>query len=246
MEARVDSHFFFSSFLLDGTRRDPHTRNMPRHARWRLPGVPLHVVHRGNNRAACFDGAREHELYLGLMREMSERHHCAIHAYVLMTNHVHLLVTPDGRDDISNFMKQVAQRYTRFVNKQHGRTGTLWEGRFKSSLVDSEQYLLRCHRYIEMNPVRAGMVDDPGKFPWSSYSHNAMGEPSLIVKAHERYLALGRTHALRVGRYRALFDAGFPEVELMRIRRALAGGDPIGSDAFVARVERMMQSAVDD
>ena len=177
---------------------------------------------------------------------MSERHHCAIHAYVLMTNHIHMLVTPDGRDDVSKFMKHVAQAFTRFVNKQHGRTGTLWEGRFKSSLVDSEQYLLRCYRYIEMNPVRAGMVNHPGQYPWSSFPHNAMGVPSLVVKAHERYLSLGRTHASRLERYRALFDAGFPEAELIRIRRALISGDPIGSDEFVARVERMVKSAADD
>ena len=115
------------------------------------------------------------------MRELSELHCCAVHSFVLMTNHVHIVVTPQGETDISIFMKKVAQRYTQFVNRTHGRSGTLWEGRFKSSLIDSEQYLLRCYRYVEMNPVRAGMVDHPGHYPWSSYRHNAMGEPSLSM-----------------------------------------------------------------
>ena len=206
-----------------------------------MPGVPLHLVHRGNNRSRCFEDAREHELYLGLLGDMSERHHCAIHAYVMMTNHVHIVVTPEGRDDISDFMKQVAQRYTRFVNKRHGRTGTLWEGRFRSSLIDSEQYLLRCYRYVEMNPVRARIVDHPAQYRWSSYLHNAMGAPSRIVKPHERYLALGRTAAVRHERYRALFDSGFPEAELIRIRRALLSGDCIGSDEFTARIRKTWQ-----
>ena len=214
---------------------------MPRHARWRLPGVPLHIVHRGNNRAQCFRGRRELELYLGLMREMSERCACDVHAYALMTNHVHIVLTPADVDSVSDFMKRVAQRYTRFVNKHQGRTGTLWEGRFKSSVIDSEQYLLRCHRYVEMNPVRAGMVDHPARYPWTSYLHNAMGAPSLMIRPHERYLALGRTGAARRQRYRALFQAGFPEAELMRIRRAIISGDALGSDDFVARIEAIVR-----
>jgi REP-associated tyrosine transposase len=175
------------------------------------------------------------------MGELSELHHCAVHAFVLMTNHVHIVVTPRCEDDISIFMKKVAQRFTRFVNKTHARTGTLWEGRFKSSLIDSERYLLRCYRYVEMNPVRAKLVDHPARYPWSSYLHNAMGAESPIITPHATYLALGRTPAARRERYRALFDVGISDIELTRIRDATKSGNPVGSEEFVARVQGMFR-----
>lgn len=170
---------------------------------------------------------------------MSELHCCAIHAFVLMTNHVHIVVTPEDVDGISRFMKKVAQRHTQFVNRTHGRTGALWEGRFKSSLIDSEQYLLRCYRYVESNPVRAGMVAHPAHYPWSSYMHNALGTPSLIVKPHDVYTALGRTRETRQRRYRALFDFDVSKAELAQIRRATVSGGPLGTAEFVARIERI-------
>jgi len=131
---------------------------MPRPPRLELPGVPLHVIQRGNNRAACFFGEVDRRFYLQCLAKSAARTDCAIHAYVLMTNHVHLLVTPGAPGSAAAMLQDIGRRYVRVINTIHGRTGTLWEGRFKSSLVDTERYLLTCHRYIELNPVRAGLA----------------------------------------------------------------------------------------
>ncbi|HET6266011.1 MAG TPA: transposase, partial [Usitatibacter sp.] len=123
--------------------------------------MPLHVIQRGNNRGDCFFAVRDYTAYLGMLQELAAEHGCAVHAYVLMTNHVHLLLTPQRADSAALLMKNLGQRYVQLVNRRHGRSGSLWEGRFRSCIVDSDQYLLRCYRYIEMNPVRASMVGDP-------------------------------------------------------------------------------------
>ena len=146
---------------------------MPRRARLRLAGYPVHIVHRGNNRAACFRDDTDYRVYLVLLCQHSQEFDCAVHAYVLMTNHVHMLVTPQRADGTSFMMKQVAQRYVHYFNKKYGRTGTLWDSRYKSSIVDERRYLLCCYRYIELNPVRAGMVQHPAEYVWSSYGCNA-------------------------------------------------------------------------
>jgi len=213
---------------------------MPRHARITLPGVPLHIVHRGTNRADCFWTPGDRNLDLCLLDEFAALHGCAIHAYVLMTNHVHLLVTPRHEEAASLMMKSVAQRYVQFVNRKRGRTGGLWEGRFKSSLIESELYLLRCHRYIEMNPVRARMAAAPGDFAWSSFAANARGRSSTLVTPHDRYLALGSTGELRQSAYAALFRIPTTDEELRRIRDAVNGGFALGSESFIAEVERTL------
>src|SRR5258706_3286643 len=163
---------------------------MPRHARLRIAGHPLHIIQRGVNRAACFAGDSDRILYLALLEELAGQQACAIHAYVLMTNHVHLLLSGDRSDAPSALMKHLGQRYVQTFNRKHGRTGSLWEGRFRSSIVDSDGYLLRCQRYIEMNPIRAGMVTRPDDYPWSSYASNANGAPSTILSPHWLYLSL--------------------------------------------------------
>jgi len=140
---------------------------MPRRARLNLPDVPLHIVQRGNNRQPTFFSEDDYVFYLACLRESAERHSCDVHAYVLMTNHVHLLVTPYQPDGASRLMQSVGRRYVQYVNYTYRRTGTLWEGRFKASLVESESYLLTCYRYIELNPVRARMVEDPTEYRWS-------------------------------------------------------------------------------
>gem|GEM_PF-2708847 len=162
---------------------------MSRHRRLKIAGYPLHLIQRGVNRCACSAGARDYELYLGLLEEMSRRHACEVHAYVLMTNHVHLLLTPTDPDGPSRLMKDLGQRYVQAYNRRHQRTGTLWEGRFKSSIVDSEAYLLRCQRYIEENPVRAGMVAHPSDYAWSSHRFNADGAANTFLVPHPLYLA---------------------------------------------------------
>jgi putative transposase len=210
---------------------------MPRQARLRIAGLPLHIVHRGNNRQACFADAHDFELYLGLLHELARRHPCDVHAYVLMTNHVHLLLTPEAPRTASALMKELAQRHSHHFNKRHVRTGALWEGRFHSSIVDSESYLFRCQRYIELNPVRAGMVTSAADYPWSSFGANAHGKPSLIVTPHPLYMVCGADELGRRAQYRALFDEPAAESELLEIRRAANGCFALGSDRFIALLE---------
>src|SRR5687767_15080188 len=157
---------------------------MPRRARTRLPDVPIHLVQRGVNREACFQTIHDRQFYLHHLEELSRRYEVAIHAYVLMTNHVHLLLTPSDRDGLSLTMKHLGQRYVQHFNHVHKRTGGLWEGRYRAAFVDREYYLLCCYRYIEMNPVRARMVRHPGDYKWSSYAVNAQGISSELIDPH--------------------------------------------------------------
>ena len=146
---------------------------MPRKPRFNIVGIPQHVIQRGNNREPCFYSEQDYQRYLKDLSDSAKKHDCRIHAYVLMTNHVHLLVTPMVEHGISNMMQALGRRYVYYINKNYQRSGTLWEGRYKASLIDSERYLLTCMRYIELNPVRAKMVEHPGEYPWSSYQANA-------------------------------------------------------------------------
>jgi len=166
---------------------------MSRRARLKIAGQPFHVIQRGNNRSETFLGRDDFVLYLGLLNELAPLFECATHAYVLMPNHVHMLITPSEADGLSLLMKHLGQRYAQHFNRVHGRTGTLWEGRFKSSLVHDESYLFTCQRYIELNPVRARIVDDPWDYPWVSYRANAGREPSTLSARHRLYLQLGAT-----------------------------------------------------
>jgi putative transposase len=148
---------------------------MPRKTRMYLPGVPVHIVQRGNNRNACFFCEDDYRYYKQVLEEGMQRYGVALHAYCLMTNHVHLLMTPQWEDSISRVIQHLGRQYVQHVNKTYGRSGTLWEGRHKSSLVDAEHYLLSCYRYVELNPVTATMVKKPEEYPWSSYHFNALG-----------------------------------------------------------------------
>jgi putative transposase len=156
-----------------------------------------------------------------------------------MTNHVHLLATPEESHSLSELMRKLGQRYVQHFNKVHKRTGSLWEGRFRSCLVDSQTYLLRCHRYIELNPVRAAMVRRPSEHVWSSYHCNALGESSTLINPHRTYLALGRDPEQRRTAYRQIFKAELTNEELGEIRRACNSGFALGSKEFVAQVERI-------
>jgi len=178
---------------------------MARKARIILPGVPQHVIQRGNNRQASFYAEEDYRFYLECVEKAIEKFDCAIHAYVLMTNHVHMLVTSPQAYGISQMMQSVGRRYVRYINHTYQRSGTLWEGRYKSSLVQDEHYLLACYRYIELNPVRAAMVESPGDYKWSSYHSNAYGKTDTVVIPHEQYLMLGNVEQHRLQRYRELF-----------------------------------------
>jgi len=178
---------------------------MPRKPRFNLPGVPQHVVQRGNNRSPCFSEEQDYRQYLDDLEVSAENYQCRIHAYVLMTNHVHLLVSPCYTHAISQMMQALGRRYVYYFNHRYKRTGTLWEGRYRSSLVDSEAYLLACMRYIELNPVRAGMVEQPSQYRWSSFHSNARGEASELLDPHPVYLSMNRDEQLRQQAYRNLF-----------------------------------------
>jgi len=157
---------------------------MPRKPRFYLPGMPVHAIQRGNNRQAVFFGDEDYRAYLSWLKLAGEKYDCHIHAYVLMTNHVHLLVTPGHRDSLGGLFQFVGRHYVAYINNRYERTGTLWEGRYKASLVEEERYLLTCYRYIELNPVRAGMVRLPEHYEWSSYQFNALGESNPLLKPH--------------------------------------------------------------
>lgn len=217
---------------------------MPRRARVTVAGVPHHVVQRGHNREATFFADEDYLAYLHSLKEGAQRYHCAIHAYALMTNHVHLLVTPANEDGLSRLMRYLGSRYVQYVNFVYQRRGTLWEGRFKSSLVDQEQYLLTCYRYIELNPVRASMVEQPQDYRWSSYAKHALGKLDDLIDDHPIYVALGRTAEARIEAYRALFRHQLDEAELMEIRTSLNKGLPVGAERFKDQIETVLARSV--
>ena len=202
--------------------------------RLELPGVPLHVIQRGNNRASCFHTDGDRRLYLRCLGQAAARHQCAVHAYVLMSNHVHLLVTPSAVGAVAAMMQDVGRRYVRLFNKIHDRSGTLWEGRYKSSLIDSDTYLLTCHRYIELNPVRAGLVEHPLGYPWSSHAYYAVAERNPIITRHALFDQLAGDRDAFV----ALFHTEIKAEVLDRIRTTANRGWALGSDAFLERIER--------
>jgi putative transposase len=210
---------------------------MPRQPRFVVPEIALHVRHRGNNGQACFHADGDRLVYLANLRELCARTRCALHAYCLMTNHVHLLLTPPDAESCANLMRDLGQRYVQYFNRHHGRSGTLWEGRFRSCLVDSARYVLGCYRYIEMNPVRASMVSTPSAYPWSSYSANIGRMQSSMLAPHAEYVGLGTNDASRCAAYRALFElkeeAGF----LAAIRDATDGGYALLGDEMKAKLE---------
>ena len=210
---------------------------MPRRARLRIAGAPLHIIQRGNNRSACFFADHDYGCYLRHLEELAARYACSIHAYVLMTNHVHLLLTPGRPDGASLLMKYLGQRYVQYVNRVYDRSGTLWEGRFRSSIVQAETYLLRCQRYIELNPVRAGMVDTPGAYRWSSFSANALRHRSALVTPHPLFLVLGTHESSRRAAYLELFRNELEPGELEEIRTSANAGYALGNERFRKEIE---------
>ena len=209
---------------------------MPRRARSYIPGLPYHIVQRGNNREACFIEPENYQYYLELWQQLSGRYGVEVHAYCLMTNHVHFLVTPTHLDSISNTMKVVGSRYAQYVNRMYGRTGTMWEGRHRSSLVQTDRYLLSCYRYIVLNPVRADMVKRPEEYRWSSYSSNGRGDEGWLTP-HDEYQRLGKDPSERAYAYRELFRHQLSEQELHLIRKAAHYCQPIGDDRFRQQIE---------
>lgn len=202
--------------------------------------MPVHAVQRGNNRAACFVDDEDRAFYLHHLGRLAPEAGCALHAYCLMTNHVHLLVTPERIGSCADLVKRLGQLYTQYFNKRYKRTGTLWEGRFRSSLVQTEAYLLACYRYIELNPVRAGMVTDPGSYRWSSYAVNAGEARDPRITPHAEYLRLGLDESERRRRYRALFGTELGPELVRDIRAMTNAGYVLGSEAFQRDISRRL------
>ena len=213
---------------------------MPRKARFYLPGQPVHVVQRGNCKQAVYYEDDDYRAYLKWLKEGTNKHGCAIHSYVLMTNHVHLLLTPDSSDSISKTIQYVGRNYVAYINSKYGKSGTLWEGRHKGSVINSERYLLVCMRYIEMNPVRAGMVKHPKEYPWSSYLINAVGKENMLIESHAQYLALANNEHSRLAAYRELFRSALDPNVIHDIRASLQTGTPLGNEKFRLEIEHAL------
>lgn len=213
---------------------------MPRQPRPDIPGIAQHIVQRGNDRLPCFFTEVDYRRYLINLREVALKHDCAVHAYVLMTNHVHLLVTPKAAGNVSRMMQSLGRRYVSYINTTYHRTGTLWEGRYKACLVDSERYVLTCHRYIELNPVRAAMAATPEAYRWSSYHHNALGSDDAMLTPHPEYLALGINIERRKNAYRALFQDAISDERLAEIRAYLQQQRVLGTPRFQTHIEAML------
>ena len=218
---------------------------MARLPRFVIPGQPQHVIVRGNNRTEIFCADADYQFYLEKLKLACDKHHCKIHAYVLMTNHVHLLITPQAEEGIGKVMQMLGRYYVQFYNFTYKRTGTLWEGRYKATLIDSEAYMLICMRYIELNPVRAGMVSHPLEYPWSSYHCNALGQANELVTPHIEYSRLGKTDDERQAAYRQLFRRRITESGLVEIREATNKAWVLGNERFKQRIQKQLERRVE-
>ncbi len=214
---------------------------MARLPRFVIAGHPQHVIIRGNNRESIFYADEDYRFYLKKLKQACDKHQCDVHAYVLMTNHVHLLLTPRTTQGISKAMQMLGRYYVQYFNNTCQRTGTLWEGRYKATLIDSERYLLTCYRYIELNPVRAeGMANHPSEYRWSSYHYNALGQEDTLVSPHTEYLRLGKQAARRQQAYRALFKSRIAQRTLAEIRQATNKAWVLGSGHFKDKIEQQL------
>jgi putative transposase len=218
---------------------------MPRQPRFRLVGFPQHIVQRGNNRQTTFRTESDFRVFKHYLAEASTLHRCAIHAYCVMTNHVHLLVTPASSDAVSKTLHAVSQRYASHFNRVYERSGTLWDGRYRATLVDTDAYVLTCYRYIELNPVRAQMVALPEQYLHSSFRHNGLGEDDPLISEHSVYAGLLRTEAGRQELYRELLSQELTEPQLAAIRQATSSESVLGSDAFKRDVEERLQRLIE-
>jgi putative transposase len=210
---------------------------MARLPRLFAPGCAQHIIQRGNNRQACFFDVADYAVYLDKLKEYADKFHVAIHAFVLMTNHVHLLVTPEDERGAPKMMQSLGRYYVRYINSTYQRSGTLWEGRYKSTLVDSELYLLIVYRYIEMNPVRAFMVHHPADYPWSSYQCNGLGKDIELIVPHSSYMELGSSALRRRASYIALFTDILADTVVENIRVSTNKGWALGGSRFISEID---------
>lgn len=209
---------------------------MARQPRFFVPGEVLHVIQRGNNREPIFACDEDFRFFLDCLGQAIRLHGVLIHAYVLMTNHLHLLAAPRQKQSLPKVLQSVGRRYVQYFNCAYQRSGTLWEGRYRATVVDSEQYLLTCMRYIELNPVRARMAGHPGEYRWTSFHANAQGAPDILVTRHELYERLGRSGPDRQNAYRQLFRAQLSDRDVEAIREATNKNWALGGEHFKQRI----------
>ena len=202
-------------------------------------GIAQHIIQRGNNRQVCFCNDKDMAAYVGWLKQYATKFNVDIHAWVLMTNHVHLLCTPQSANGVSLMMQSLGRMYVRYFNHRYKRTGTLWEGRFKSALIQSDTYLLQVYRYIELNPVRANMVNDPADYSWSSYQYNALGKISSLLTPHPVYLSLGLCKDQTLDAYQGLFQEVLPYVLITKLRDVTNAGLALGSERFIEQIEKL-------
>lgn len=218
---------------------------MARLPRFVLVGHPQHIIIRGNNREPVFNAEEDYRFFLDKLTDAAKKHQCDIHAYVLMTNHIHLLATPNKADGISKMMQMLGRYYVQYYNHTNKRSGTLWEGRYKASLIDSDTYALLCYRYIELNPVRANMVQHPSECPWSSYRANALGHYDALITPHYMYYSLGQDDATRQTQYRSLFTGQIDEMSLSQMREATNRAWVLGSEHFKQKIANQLNRRSD-
>jgi putative transposase len=214
---------------------------VPRRPRICPAGIPVHAIQRGNNRQTLFTSDKDVVAYAHWLEEGAVKFDVQVHGWVFMTNHVHLLLTPRSDDALSRLFQYLGRLYVRYFNFAYARSGTLFEGRFKSSLVQQEHYLLTCLRYIELNPVRAGMVTDPGDYRWSSYRMHAFGLAAKLWSPHEAYLALGQDDAARQRAYRTLIGEALDQDLVAKIRHCANAGLVLGTEKFRSQIARMVE-----
>ena len=217
---------------------------MPRKQRFFIADVPNHIVQRGRNKDPIFFEAADYDFYLTTLATALEKYGAKLHAYVLMTNHVHLLMTGDTREAVSRVMQHVGRHYVPYMNCKYNFSGSLWEGGFKSNLIDSSLYLFSCMRYIELNPVRAGMVESPGKYSYSSYHKNALGEENPLITAQNEYLKLSDALVIRCQLYKSLFVEAPEKETVTQFRKSNQTGTPMGSTAFVEKIETTLKRKI--
>jgi len=210
--------------------REPHIN---------LPGIPQHIIQRSNTRGVCFCSDKDYHHYLKYLKKFALKYDCRIHAYVLMTGHVHLLITPMVEHGVSQMMRSLSERYVKYFNRANNRIGNLWEKPFKSSRIDSEIYLLTCMCYIELNPVRVGMVEHPAVYKWSSYQHNAQISENEIIDNHPIYMTLGETEEQQQFVYRGLFLRHLEDDIIHQIRDVLNHKLVLGGSFFKDRTEQI-------
>ena len=211
---------------------------MARLPRLTVPGYPHHIIQRGNNRQSIFATSADYEALLAMLEEHALKSGVAIHAYVMMSNHFHLLATPDAATGIPEMMQSVGRRYVRYFNQRQGRTGTLWEGRYRSTLIQAERYLLACMAYIDLNPVRAGIADSVGEYPWSSYSHYVGRRHDRVISPHPIYWELGNTPFSREAAYEELVHFGISPAVQAAITDSALRGWALGEPDYVADLQK--------